>query len=426
MKAFIGGGADVSADGNGAEFTDPDGGSLTGTGVVIDATANDEQLVFAAGVGGGANVGLAASAVVDTENSDTEAFIGQSATVVTPRSVQVHAEEDTNVINVAGSFAGSAALGVGAAAVADVLNRTVKASIDSSANVHAGADVILSAVAPETIIAVAAGLGVSADVAGIAGSAAVFSLNNDTEAFIGDGATVSAKGSISLSALSDRHLIPTAGAAGISLDAGIGVSNSTLVATDTTLADIGGNARITALGSDSLAPVNVLTGQKDAGGNEETTPVHGLSLAAVSFLSALPITAGGAGALIAGVAGSAIVDDLTEDTPTFIRPSTTVNANNSSARFPPGRRPAGLGPDHDRCWRSRSALGVGLGGVGAGSDVAIIKKSTVALIDASDTVNANSNVQVNAVSQEQLVSASGSASHLGGVGIAGATRAFTC
>ena len=119
--------AQVDALGEGADFSDPEGTGLTGTGVVIDATYEDETLVFAAGAGGGSEASVAASAVVDTETSDTEAYIGQSATVITPASVQVHAEEDTNSITVAGAFAGSLEIGVGAAADVQVLSRTVKA-----------------------------------------------------------------------------------------------------------------------------------------------------------------------------------------------------------------------------------------------------------------------------------------------------------
>jgi FG-GAP-like repeat/FG-GAP repeat len=425
VKAFIGSGANVSALGNGAAFSDPEGSGLTGTGVVIDATTEDENLVFAAGVGVGvAEAGLAASAVVNTETSDTESYIGQSAKVSTPKSIQVHAEEDTNNITVAGAFGGSSQLGVGAAADVHNLNRTVKAHIDASANVSAGANVVLSADAPETIIAVAAGLGVGGDVAGIAGSATVFTLMNDTEAFIANRATVAATGSISLSALSDRTFVPTAGALALSVGEGgaIGASDSTLVAHDTTLAFIGANALITALGSNTVAPVSVLIGQKNSSGDEQTTTVHGVSLAAVSFLRAIPVTAGGAGGLIAGVAGAANVDNLTEVTQAYISQSTKVNATNTGA---------GPAQDVDLLASDQTTIGSGAGaltggggaGIGAGADVAVISKNTVAYIDASVTVNATEHVKVNALSHEQMVSTSASASG-GGVGIAGATAVY--
>ncbi len=410
VKAFVAPFAQVDALGEGADFSDPEGTGLTGTGVVIDATYEDETLVFAAGAGGGSEASVAASAVVDTETSDTEAYIGQSATVVSPASVQVHAEEDTNSITVAGAFAGSLEIGVGAAADVQVLNRTVKAHIDPSANVDAGNNIVLSAVAPEKIIAVAAGLGVGGDIAGIAGSATVFTLTNDTEAFIGFGADVSAEGSVSLSALSDRSFIPTAGALALSVGEGgaIGASDSTLVAHDTTLAYIDSTAQITALGIASVAPVDVLIGQKDSSGDEETKLLHGLALTAVSYLSAIPVTVGGAGAFIAGVAGAANVDDLTELTQAYINQSVTVNATNTGAGA--AQDVDLLASDQTNIGSGAGAVGVGGGGFGAGADVAVIGKSTSAYIAPFATVNATEHVTVTAFSSEQVVSAAASAS----------------
>ena len=425
VKAYIGNNAQVSAGGNGSAVSDPEGSSLNGRGIILDATTEDENLVFAAGVGGGADAGLAASAVVDTQTSDTEAFIGQSARVATSQSVQIHAEEDTSYITVAGAFAGSADIGVGAAADVQVLSRTVKAYIDSSANVAAQGNVVLTADAPEKIIAVAAGLGVSGDAAGIAGSATVFTLTNDTEAFIGNGAIVSAQGSISLSALSDRDLIATAGAAGISASTGIGISNSTVVAEDTTLAFIGSNAQITALGMSSLAPVGVFIGQKDSSGNELTTPLHGLSLVAVSFLNELAIAAGAAGAGEVGVAGSATVNVLTEKTQATIGQSSTINTVNTGAGT--AQDVNLLASDQTTIDDAAGSLAIGIGaaGIGAGADVEILSKDTEAYLAPSVNVNAAEHVLVNAVSSENLLSIAGSIGVGDSVGIAGAASVYT-
>jgi hypothetical protein len=389
--------------------------------VVVQATTEDENLVFAAGLVGDADVALAASAVVDTENSDIEAFIGQSATV-TSGSVKVHAEEDTNYITVAGSYAHSGKLGLGAAAQVQVISRTVKAHIDSSAKVSADANnVEVSAAAPEQIIAVAAGVGASGGVLEIAGSATVFTLTNDTEAFIGNSATVSAPGSIWLSASANLNFTPTAGAVGIpdlEKGAGVGASNSTLVANNTTLAYIGSSATITALGQDSVAPVSVSTGQN---GSEAPYSIHGLSLTAVFHLNVLAIAAGAAGGGQFGVAGSATVNMLTDVTRAYVDQSTTINKSNTGAGKAQDINLLASDLTTITNVAGSAAVNRGFLGIGGGADVEVLNKDTEAYLAPSVTAQATEHVLINAISNENLLSIAGSIGVTGdNGGIAGA------
>jgi hypothetical protein len=147
-----------------------------------------------------------------------------------------------------------------------------------------------------------------------------------------------------------------------------------------------------------------------------------LSLAAVSFLSVLPITAGGAGGLIAGVAGSADVEILNETTLADIGHSSSVNDQfNPHASL--SQDVIVLASDQTTMNTGAGVLAVVVGGVGAGTDMAVINKDTEASIDASAIVDANNNIEVNAYSNEQLISVSGSASG-GGLAIAGATNVY--
>ena len=164
-----------------------------------------------------------------------------------------------------------------------------------------------------------------------------------------------------------------------------------------------------------------MIGQKDSSGDEETKSLHGLALTAVSFLSVIPVTVGGAGGFIAGVAGAANVDDLTEVTQAYINQSVTVNATNAGAGA--AQDVDLLASDQTNIGSGAGAVGVGGVGFGAGADVAVIGKSTAAFIAPSATVNATEHVTVTAFSSEQVVSTAASASG-GGVAIAGAASVY--
>src|SRR5262249_10013032 len=101
------GDADVAAKGL-------DGGSVTApNGVALQATTADNLLSYAAGQASANDLGLAASAVYNQVGGTTTAFVGPGATVngsngdaSTNQVVRVLANHSSDVLSVAGSFAG--------------------------------------------------------------------------------------------------------------------------------------------------------------------------------------------------------------------------------------------------------------------------------------------------------------------------------
>jgi hypothetical protein len=432
-EAFIG--ADTRADAPGAIDVAAD----TSFAPVTGDLPNDP--LDLAGTGALSRTAAAAgAATVNTLSDTTLAYIGQGARINTVtsggggQSVSVSATDDTTIRDQAGGFGAalsSLAFGLGLD-LSIITRKDAEAYIASSAadpsDVEAGGDVIVEANTEENISSTAAQVGAARSLS-VAGAIVVNVLGSsqalDTEAYIGDSATVRARGSVSVSALGDRRITVTAGAAGIGLGTGgIGISNSTLITNDTTLAFIGRNAHITALGDDSVAPVNVLTGQS---GNVVGISMHGLSLTAASSLNLRSVAAGGAGAGAVGAAGSATVTVLTDTTLAYIDHTTTINGNDAGAGTAQDINLLASDNTTIKDGAGSAAVGIGAAGVGAGADVQVLSKDTEAYLAPLVTARATEHVLVSAVSHEDLLSIAGSAGVApgGNVGIAGSTSVAT-
>jgi hypothetical protein len=432
-KAFLG--ADTRADAPGAITVEADASFAPVTG---DLPTDPLNLAAAGALSKG--VSVAGSAAVNVLSDTTLAYIRPGARINTVTSggsgqnVSVSATDDTTIRDKAGGFAAglsNLAFGLGLD-VNIITQKDTEAYIGSSAadpsNVRAGGNISVQANTKEDISSLAAQVGASQSL-GLAGAVVVNVLGSnqplDTQAYVGDSATVSAQGSISLSALDDRPLTLTAGAAGIGISTGgIGTSNATLVANDATLAFVGRNAHIAALGKNSVAPVSVLTGRN---GTPVSASMHGLSLTAVSSLNLLSVAAGAAGAGNVGVAGSATVTVLTDKTLAYVDQSTTINGNNAGAGTAQDVNLLASDNTTIKDAAGSVAVGIGAGGVGAGADVEVLSKDTEAYLAPSVTARATEHVLVSAVSHEDLLSIAGSAgvSPGGNVAIAGATSVAT-
>src|SRR5262249_27770275 len=150
------------------------------------------------------------SVVVNTMHSDVEAYVGADAKVdddltnaSTAQSVRLRAGNTTNVIDVAGGFAGGSSVGGGAAAGGGGLNRSVKAYVAGGATVKARDSVTQDANSSDIILSIAGALAGSGGALSIAGSVLILVLTNTSQAFIGKGATVFAQGNVRVAA--DLH-----------------------------------------------------------------------------------------------------------------------------------------------------------------------------------------------------------------------------
>jgi hypothetical protein len=437
VKAGIEAGAIVSALGRGVALADPQGRQPATTGIAIDANSTDTRLLFAAGVGGSTGTaGVAASSVVNViKGAGTQALIGAGATVnrsivgaEATQSVAVRANHTTNILSVAGSFAGAQQVGVGAAADVEVITKNVSAYIDSTAaqptTVNAANNIVVEATSRDTMLNISAGVGVATQVVGIAGSATVLTLNTNTLAYTGANARLAANGSIGINAYREANMKTIAGAAGFGGQGGVGAANSTIVATDIIRAFAGANNTLVAQGNGS--GVNVPNSFRNTAGSPPPLTLNGLAITAANFTDLLTIAVGGAGGGAAGIAGSATVNVLDETTQAYLNTGTTLNAAtpaSSSTLADVFIRAV----DDTKIISSAGAIGVGVSavGIGAGADVGTIKKNTQAYIGANAQVQA-ANVLIDAFSREDFLSVAVNAgiSPGGFAGIAGGASVY--
>jgi len=150
VQAYVGNGATVSAQGNGNGLLTPELDGFGGTGLFLRAASQDDILSYSAGTASDGDVTVQASAIINSIGGSTEAFIDQGASVnqnnagASPtQAVGLLAEHKTDLLGVAGSYAGAQILGIGAAGDIEMLGSTVRAAIESGANVNSATDVVL-------------------------------------------------------------------------------------------------------------------------------------------------------------------------------------------------------------------------------------------------------------------------------------------
>src|SRR5207248_197119 len=118
--------------------------------------------------------------------------------------------------------------GAGVAADDETITRGVTADVGDGATVSVPGNVIIEALAPETLLDVAAGLTVGGDAA-IVGSLAVLALGSTVEAYIDDDADVSAGNDVLVYANRATTATPTAGGLSVGGEGALGGSSATTV-----------------------------------------------------------------------------------------------------------------------------------------------------------------------------------------------------
>ena len=251
VQAFIGNGASVSSGG--------------ATGILLSATSSEDIITIAASAGAAGTAGVAGSASVTVLDEATQAFIGRSATITaTSGSVALDASDDTSIVSVAGSLAAAGTAAVGIGADVGVVTKKTEAYIESGVTATVEKDIVITATSSENITSVAAGLAASGTVS-IALDASVHVLDIQTRAFIGDrpgdglasagAGNVHAGGNILISADESSEIDKIVGVLAVSGTAGIGAAGAVTVIDKTTEAFIGEGAKVTADGKWSDAAV---------------------------------------------------------------------------------------------------------------------------------------------------------------------------
>jgi hypothetical protein len=264
------------------------------------------------GSAGGGDAAVTGSVIVDVMSFTTKAFIAGGTlvnqspgfnTAGAAQKLTVAADDETTLVNVVGALAlttGSA--GIGISIDVEVINKDVSATIGDGAQVHAGGDVKVAATTKEDFFELAIAGGFS-EGATVSGAIVVDVLNEGggaTRASIGN-ATLAGGGAVEVSAVDTTKLQLIAGNIAVGEDAGIGASAAILVRDGTVDASIHAGATMTA-------------------------GAAGVLVSATQSEDILFMAVGAGGGEDAGVAGSVVVDVLTNSTTAHIDDTTHVTS----------------------------------------------------------------------------------------------------
>ncbi len=397
-KAGIGASVAVNITDNDTEASVQDSDIAAGGDIMVSADERSGIKTVAASLGASKDgMAIAGSAAVSDLTNTTKAYIEGKKTggVTADGNVSLAAADDADILSVAGNIAiakgsgGIGGAGFGGAASIVVTDNTVESYIGSGSVVTAkglgdgGIDVYtgekdhdgnrltenmkgvsVTATSHEDILSVAAG-GTGAEKLAVQGSAAVHTLDEKTEAYIGSGAEVTAGEpggtgqSVNVLASDETDITGIAGAAMGSLQGGIGAGADVGVISKNTRAYIGNNGVVDAAENITIqasskedinsiagtvavgknwafggaASVYAITNQTKAyieGGDISTTDIHadGSIVISASNSSEIDSIAGsGVFGMSAGIGASAATTVIDKTTEAFIGKNATVTAD---------------------------------------------------------------------------------------------------
>ena len=305
-------------------------------GLSVTATNRDDIETYTLTLVGSNNASIAVSAGVNIVTAETTAFIGTAAKINADdngaahpsQSVHVAAGHDFAHVAIAGSIA-IAGVGVALAPAVGttVLKQTTLAHVGAGATLQAQNDISVEAHGVEDLLLVGAGIAGGAGAFG--GAVDVVVINNQVEAVVGAGATLSAGGDVLVLASDDSDLDVIAGALGAGI-AGAGASIGVMSVTKSTDALIGSGAIIDAKGSGNGVG-GIMNGNQVGDGDDfATTTAHGLIVQAESSEDILQLAVA-AGVGLVGVAGGIAVTTIDSDTSALISGNALINQTDENA-----------------------------------------------------------------------------------------------
>jgi hypothetical protein len=360
---------------------DNTGGNVKG--VAVTASNNTDFTGVTAGIGAG-TVGISLNAGVTIISENATAEIGSGAEINTIEPGE--ASNDQQVVIGSGNnlnyTAVTASIAAGAVAVAPAANVAVvhmgtDTNIRSGATVNAKGDVTIASKANERLLGIA--IGGAGGVVGIGGSVQVINITNDTATLIESGVTISSGGKLTISANDNTKAVPLSGgiAGGlVGIGATVGVLN---IAKNTTVTIQGGIADADDANEDDTE----ITANKvvvKAANNDEL-----FQLAA----------AGGMGYVGVGGAVSIILYESNANITigTEASPEVTIDSNSTIEIL----------ADNDLNVKPFT-LGVGAGLVGVGGAVTIGKVTTGTGVNISGNLVAGDTIKIDADSYTNLKS----------------------
>ncbi|MEJ2723027.1 MAG: LEPR-XLL domain-containing protein [Deltaproteobacteria bacterium] len=397
-------------------------------GVAVTAINKDDIETIGVSGGGAGTVAVNIGGSVNILSSNTSAFVASGAKVnkgtdtdadpTSDQSVLVAAGNDLYHMGIGGaiSIAGTAAVTPGAEVT--VITNNTKAYVDDGALVKAEKDIEVTANASEDILSVAAGVGGSGTV-GIGVAASVLVMDNTTYAYIGKdatslgdpidtdpsgamGAVAKAGGNILVSAKDTTETFMIAGSLGLGFGAaGIGGAAGVTVLDKDTQAFVGRYATVDAKGNGGYLADLILDGTNTSSGFGTEAEFRGLAVQAHSKEDLFVIGASAGGGLYAGLAGGVTVEIIDSDTQAYIGEYADINKETTNENEEDQSVNVSAANDFS-VFALGGGLGIGAAGIAGGIDVGILRNSTTAYIGENAEVYAHHDVDVNALSREEI------------------------
>jgi len=257
------------------------GGNITADDV--DVTSNgiqDYTDMYVMGFSGG-GVAVSGSALSIINDATVKAYTADNSSI-TSNSLDITAENKTDIDETIGTFAGAKIAAVGASVGVNKISNTVQAYTGKNNTISAANNINISAKSTNNIghsddkISVYTGSG--AEYAGVAGSVLVNYIEDDVKAFIGTSNNISGDAqTFAVSSEANSNIYEDLGGIAVAGLAGVGASVGVNVIGSTSVASIGSNSEI--ILNNAEISVNALSNEKiDA----ETIVVGGSGVGALS------------------------------------------------------------------------------------------------------------------------------------------------
>lgn len=392
-KAYISDGSDVTALGKlevEVPKTDTSEDSEAVRGLAVVAKADENMDVLMANVSGGGAAGVAATVAVTIAEDQTNAYVDGSdinadnTGAHSEQRVMVRAFNSTNLDASAGGLAIGGTAGVGATENTVVIDNTTRAYINDTGAVNAKKSVEVASVTRERINAVTVS-GAGAGTAAVAGSVAVFNVDNINEAYIEDSVVTSGD---AITVLADDA---------VNLGVEEGDSRPGLLAGSTTLggvAGVGGSVLVTSIGNSTRARIT----------DSETNAAGTTEVKAETWEDTVTYAATGSMGGYVGAAGAVIVNSIETTTEAYLNEDDGQTRVNQDAAFDSGAQDVMITAVDSAQIDSRSGV-VTAGAataVGASIDNSGIRNTVGAFAGSGTRISAGRDVKLRAASDKTV------------------------
>ena len=458
-QAYIGDGAQVTANANGSAEAGADGsisssvkdgysknlngsastadmdyvsssaGSSGMTGVLVNAKSAQQIRTWVISGSTAGSVAAAGSVNVVIFESSTEAWIGKKAVVIAGNKgdIRVIATDSTALQTVTGNVTASGAVSAGLASDTITFSKFTRAYVGAGASLSSGRNIVIRANSDETYLTavVSAGAAAGAAAGAVNGAVSTMVIKNQTLAEVMSNSKLTADGSIAVWSEDSQTLYVIAGAAGaaISFTPGASVSGAAGVAVvraeNIVRAQVQKLAELTAYGN---AGISFYTGTLDgSNGNRrrkrQMQEQSGVLIGA--FNQNLLVTTAASASVGTGLSGSAAT-------------VTVIAKNSAQAKVESGAKINQNNREHvtkqskvkviamDATEADAAAGGAAIGIAGAAGTVVVLHLTKTVEAVLEGTIYAPGGVEVNAVSDNNvfLATVSASAALAGGAGSA--------